>query len=84
MTGRCPGSHHLPEVCVPGPTAMMMRGICAYCRREYQLIWNGSIRSHNGLPKPRPDGGCSYRCPGPECDFGCYFPALTAMANGSF
>lgn len=54
------------------------RGTCQYCRREHALKVGPSggpwkLRHHNGLPKPA-DGGCPYRCPGPECDFACYHP----------
>lgn len=79
MPRRCPGTHQLPtrttRYNMPTQYNMAVHpdsGWCPACGREYVLNDDGTIRAHRGLPKP-PDGGCPYRCPGPECDFACYF-----------
>ena len=76
---RCPGSHQPPYMFVDRETAVRMGkvmvdsyGVCQYCRRKYYVTSQGVLHIHNGLAKA-PDGGCPYRCPGPECDFACYF-----------
>lgn len=67
----CPGSGELP-VADASHSSARPRGECGYCRRDYATTADGTVRQHKGLPK-LPNGGCPYRCPGPECDFNCYF-----------
>ncbi|OMB94622.1 hypothetical protein A5733_11455 [Mycobacterium sp. NS-7484] len=74
----CPGSGHQTGVIgrIGCERGIPHYATCPYCRRGYATNLNGRIRKHQGLPKP-PDGGCPYKCPGPECDFACYHPEVT-------
>lgn len=74
MSEPCPGSGYQTSIIgrVPGWPHYTT---CPYCRRSFTANLDGRIRKHTGLPI-QPDGGCPYRCPGPECDFACYHPAV--------
>lgn len=81
---RCPGSHTAPYAVAPRNRRYIMadsRGVCRYCGREYYVLGNGTLHQHQGLPME--DNSCPYRCPGPECDFACYFPQEAAVGEPS-
>lgn len=79
MNTPCPGSGHQTGVLgrIGCERGIPHYATCPYCQRGYATNLNGRIRKHLGLPKPA-DGGCPYKCPGPECDFACHHTETSA------